>query len=196
MNIAAGGLEGKRCIELGAGVGLVSLVAALRGGSVIATDRIDNMGLLEQNVSNNSFAGDVRTCAHAWGEDLVGSLMEPFDLVIAAEVIYDERLFPPLIASLVALIQRTTKCLIAYKERGPEERTFFQRLKETGLQVDVTPLLDDDEYRLVEIQHTAPVRQLQGFGISAQEVDAQPKQGVHGRRAEMHPADLAKLYYS
>ena len=144
-----------QAIELGAGVGLVSLVAALRGATVIATDRVDNMGLLEHNVEANRFAGEVSAKPLSWGEEArsVSWSEEGFDLVLGAEIVYDARLFPALLATLESLLRAKegAQGLIAYKERGIEERTFFDSLREAGWAVETEPLLGDHEYCLIRI---------------------------------------------
>merc|ERR1740117_2542625 len=63
-----GELKGCRAIELGAGTGLVSMVAALRGATVVATERSDVMALLEQNIQANiDVLGKVQVLPLDWG---------------------------------------------------------------------------------------------------------------------------------
>jgi len=155
QNYARGELTGTKAVELGAGVGLVALVAALRGATVVATDRNDNCELLVRNVESNRFCGEVSAQPLSWGEPLAGAGLEAgCDLVLGAEIIYDARLFPVLLATLEGLLQRPgSKALIAYKERGVEERDFFASLRASGYwaSVGMEPLLGDAEYHLVTL---------------------------------------------
>jgi predicted nicotinamide N-methyase len=85
-----GGLElrGRRVLELGAGLGLPSLAAALRGADVLATDWAeDAAALLEANAGRNGIA--LRSELARWDEpDRFGT---GWDLVLAADVLYEAR---------------------------------------------------------------------------------------------------------
>jgi len=85
-----GGLElrGRRVLELGAGLGLPSLAAALRGADVLATDWAeDAVALLEANAARNGIA--LRSELVRWDEpDRFGT---GWDLVLAADVLYEAR---------------------------------------------------------------------------------------------------------
>jgi predicted nicotinamide N-methyase len=83
-------LQGRRVLELGAGLGLPSLAAALRGASVLATDWAeDAVALLRANAARNGVA--LRTEVVRWDEP--GPLLcgAPWDLVLAADVLYEQR---------------------------------------------------------------------------------------------------------
>ncbi|KAH8932128.1 hypothetical protein BDL97_19G056900 [Sphagnum fallax] len=82
-------LQGKKCVELGAGCGLVGCVAALLGADVILTDLTDRLRLLQKNVDENVHS--LSTCGSAsvreltWGETLDDEIVEPlpdFDAVL------------------------------------------------------------------------------------------------------------------
>lgn len=94
-------LAGRTVVELGCGLGLPSLVAARAGATVLATDEDpDALALVELNARENDLA--VATAPAAWGaaEELV--TRGPFDLVLAADVLYE----PESVASLLALLPR------------------------------------------------------------------------------------------
>ena len=79
---------GTRVIELGTGLGLPSLVAARAGADVLATDGSDDaVAFTAHNLALNELEG--RTPQADWamhGEALVEQ--GPFDLVLAADVLY------------------------------------------------------------------------------------------------------------
>ena len=92
-------LRGLRVVELGCGLAVPSIAAARAGAAVLATDACAEALTL---VSRNAIANDVRieTATVDWTEpdELVGRA--PFDLVLAADVLY-ERASVPLLLSLL-----------------------------------------------------------------------------------------------
>lgn len=81
-------LAGLRIAEVGCGLGVPSLAAARRGAEVLATDADpEAIEMLERNAGLNDLA--VVTAVVDWAEPS-GLLAEaPFDLVIAADVLYE-----------------------------------------------------------------------------------------------------------
>ncbi|KAL6057896.1 Protein N-lysine methyltransferase METTL21A [Balamuthia mandrillaris] len=126
-------LRGKRVIELGAGCGLlgISMKRLAMEAQITLTDKAEALSLLRSNVERNNL-----TEAHgcfvrelSWGdnkqaEELVGSAA-PFDLIVASDVIFDQRLFEPLINSILRLSGPKTKLLISYRKRCNSETAFF-----------------------------------------------------------------------
>jgi predicted nicotinamide N-methyase len=94
-------LAGQRVVELGCGLGVPSLVAARAGAAVLATDGDDEaLGLVERNAHENGLS--VETARVDWGaaDELVAR--GPFDLVLAADVLYER----PSVALLLELLPR------------------------------------------------------------------------------------------
>jgi predicted nicotinamide N-methyase len=81
-------LRRRRVLELGAGLGLPSFAAALRGADVLATDWAeDAVALLEANAARNGIA--LRAEVARWDEpERFGT---GWDLVLAADVLYEQR---------------------------------------------------------------------------------------------------------
>jgi predicted nicotinamide N-methyase len=83
-------VRGKRVVELGAGLGLPSLAAALAGADVLATDWADDaVALLRVNAERNDIV--LRAERVRWDEPellLVGS---PWDVVLGADLLYEAR---------------------------------------------------------------------------------------------------------
>ena len=91
-------LSGLRVCELGCGLGVPSLVAASRGAEVTATDWApEAIELLRENAARNGLAlrAEVRDWREPWAER--------FDLVLAADVLYERRNVEPLVEALRSL---------------------------------------------------------------------------------------------
>ena len=94
-------VAGLRVVELGCGLGVPSLVAAARGAEVTATDwAVDAIHLLQENAARNELAlrVEVRDWRDPWSER--------FDLVLAADVLYERRNIEPLLERLRELAPR------------------------------------------------------------------------------------------
>ena len=88
--VAARELDGLRVLELGAGLGLPSLAAALRGAHALATDWAgDAVALLRQNAARNG----IRLRAECVRWDAPGPLLReaPWQLVLGADLLYERR---------------------------------------------------------------------------------------------------------
>ena len=83
-------LRGARVVELGCGLGVPSIVAALGGARVLAADWAPAaLALLHANAQRNGAA--VETLEVDWAD--AGALVAraPFDLVVCADVLYEPR---------------------------------------------------------------------------------------------------------
>jgi len=117
-------LAGRRVVELGCGLGLPSLVAARKGADVLATDADEEaLELLQRNARENGLR--LGTARVEWGapEDLVARA--PFDLVLAADVLYERASVAPLLSLLprlggeVWLADPGRPAAAAFLERAP-----------------------------------------------------------------------------
>jgi len=88
--VASLDLRGARVLELGAGLGLPSLAAALGGADVLATDWAeDAVELLRENAARNSVA--LRAERVRW-DDAEPLLAEaPWTLVLGSDLLYEQR---------------------------------------------------------------------------------------------------------
>ena len=112
-------LEGVRLVELGCGLGVPSLVAAARGARVTAVDwATDAIGLLRANAALN---GLELNALHADWRAFDGD----FDLVLAADVLYERRNVEPLVTLLPRLAPES---LVALAGR-PYEEEFLRRMR-------------------------------------------------------------------
>jgi len=88
--VAALDLTGRRVLELGCGLGLPALAAALRGADVLATDWAeDAIELLQRNAERNGLF--VRVARVRWSEPEPLLRAAPWDLVLGADLLYEAR---------------------------------------------------------------------------------------------------------
>ena len=93
-----------------------------------------NTGPAQANLKanqNNLINKDISVAQFDWGTD-PSSLEPPFDVVLAADVIYIEETYPLLLKSLVELSDRDTVILISCKRRYERDDRFFDLLRESG----------------------------------------------------------------
>jgi len=83
-------LHGRRVLELGAGLGLPSLAAAIAGADVLATDWAEEaVELLRRNARRNSIR--LRVKRVRWDEPEPLLQRAPWDVVLLADVLYEQR---------------------------------------------------------------------------------------------------------
>ena len=100
--LAGSRLAGRRVVELGCGLGVPSLVAARAGAAVLATDGCaEALELLERNACENGVTVATARVDWAAADDLVAR--GPFDLVLAADVLYERDSVAPLLSLLPRL---------------------------------------------------------------------------------------------
>ena len=88
--VAALDLRGAPVLELGAGLGLPSLAAALGGADVLATDWAeDAVELLRANAERNAIS--LRAAVVRWDEPEAVLRDAPWTLVVGADLLYERR---------------------------------------------------------------------------------------------------------
>jgi predicted nicotinamide N-methyase len=115
-------LRGARVLELGAGLGLPSLTAALQGADVFATDWAeDAVALLRDNAERNGIA--LRAECVRWddpGPLLAGA---PWDVVLGADLLYERRNAD----QLLELLPRLGGDLLLAEPGRPFAKAFLDR---------------------------------------------------------------------
>jgi predicted nicotinamide N-methyase len=131
-------LRGRRVIELGCGLALPGIVAALEGARVLATDwSEDAIEFAARNARLNDADLETLLCSWTAPHPLVDR--GPFDLVLASDVLYERRNVGPLLELLPSL---SGEVLLADPGR-PALREFLDRAAESW-EVEATGTL----YRL------------------------------------------------
>jgi predicted nicotinamide N-methyase len=89
-HVAASDVHGLRVLELGCGLGLPALAAALCGADVLATDWADDaIELLQRNAERNGVF--LRVARVRWSEPEPLLRAAPWDLVLGADLLYERR---------------------------------------------------------------------------------------------------------
>jgi predicted nicotinamide N-methyase len=132
-------VEGLRVLELGCGLGLPSIVAALGGAHVLATDwSPEGLEVAETNAARNR--AELETAVVSWAGPEVLVHSAPWDLVLGADLLYERRNVDQLLSLLPRL---GGEVLLAEPGRPPAARFFDE------IELDVKPL-GDRVYRLTD----------------------------------------------
>jgi predicted nicotinamide N-methyase len=130
-------LAGLRVLELGCGLGLVSVTAALAGARVLAVDRSpEGIAFTAANAAHNGVTLQTAVCAF----DQPGPLLAgaPWDLVLAADVLYESRNVPVLLWLLPRLVDASGEVWLADPGRRMQD-TFLAGMEATGWQCKRLP---------------------------------------------------------
>ena len=116
-DLAARDLRGRRVVELGCGVGLPSVVAALGGADVLATDwYAEALRFVARNA--DAAGAEVATLPVDWTAPPSGLLARPpADLVVGADVLYEERNGPALAALVPRILAPDGELVVADPRR-------------------------------------------------------------------------------
>jgi predicted nicotinamide N-methyase len=118
-------LDGRAVVELGCGLALPSIVAALRGARALATDwSADALAYVDRNARANAAA--VETARVAWAEPQALLARAPFDLVLAADVLYERRNAE----QLLSLLPRLAADVLLADPGRPALRSFLDAAAE------------------------------------------------------------------
>lgn len=120
--------RGRHVVELGCGLGLPAIAAALAGGRVLATDwsqaAVDRAA---DNAQRNDASIDTLVCSWSTPEPIVAR--GPWDVVLASDVLYERRDVAPLLAVLPQLLAAHGEAWIADPGRPPATE-FLERAAE------------------------------------------------------------------
>jgi predicted nicotinamide N-methyase len=110
-------LTGRRAIELGCGLGLPSIAAAVAGARVLATDwSPDAVAMTARNAERNGV--ELETRLFRW-DAAPESMGPPWQLVLASDVLYEARNVAPLLALLPRLTAAAGEVWLADPGRAP-----------------------------------------------------------------------------
>jgi len=119
-DLARRSLRGAHVLELGCGLGLPSIAAALAGGRVLATDwSPDAVRAATDNARRNEVELETAVVDWAHPEPLVERA--PWRFVIASDVLYERRNVEQLLELLPLLVDQTGEVLIADPQRALAE---------------------------------------------------------------------------
>lgn len=126
-------LSGRRAVELGCGVGLPAVVALARGAAeVLATDHYEAaLDFAAHNARQNA-GRDLATALLDWRAPETGSLGR-FEVVLAADVLYESRNAPALAELVPELLAPGGEALFADPRRNVAPR-FLARMESRGFE--------------------------------------------------------------
>uniref|UniRef100_G1KBC8 Methyltransferase 21C, AARS1 lysine n=1 Tax=Anolis carolinensis TaxID=28377 RepID=G1KBC8_ANOCA len=126
-------LKGKKVLEIGAGTGLVSIVASILGAFVTATDLPEVLQNLEYNITKNTqninvHKPEVRKLV--WGENLNEDFPKStcYNFIVATDVVYHHTALDTLLETIGYLCQPGTVLLWANKFRFSTDYDFLDKL--------------------------------------------------------------------
>ena len=135
--VAAHPLTGVRVLELGCGLGLVSIAAAGAGADVLAADQsAEAVAFTTVNAARNGVA--VRTVVCSFERPAALLAEAPWDLVLAADVLYEPRTVPVLLDLLPRLVDESGEVWVADPGR-PREQAFLDGVAALGWRRESTP---------------------------------------------------------
>lgn len=124
-------LHGLRVVELGCGLGVPSLLAARAGASVLATDAApEALELVRRNADANGVRVDTATADWAAPDQLVERA--PFDLALAADVLYERAA----VAQLLSLLPRLAPAAWLADPGRPAAEAFMEEARRRGWLVE------------------------------------------------------------
>lgn len=130
-------LRGVRVLELGCGLGLVSVAAAGAGADVLAADQSgEAVAFTIVNAARNGVTVRTVVCAFERPAPLLAEA--PWDLVLAADVLYEPRTVPVLLDLLPRLVDGTGEVWVADPGR-PRERSFLDAVDALGWRRESAP---------------------------------------------------------
>jgi predicted nicotinamide N-methyase len=120
-------LAGRRVLELGCGLGLVGVAAAMAGADVLAADQsAEAIAFTTVNAERNGVAVRAVRCAFERPEALLA--VAPWDLVLAADVLYEPKTVPV----LVDLLPRLGHAVWLADPGRPREPDFLRAVDAAG----------------------------------------------------------------
>lgn len=146
-------LRGKRIIELGAGTGLLGILAARLGAVVTLTDLPVAITHLKANVSANTPSSGwpsacPTVCPLSWGEDHL-NFASDWDMVLCADIIYLPETFPLLVETLAHLCHSGSLVYLSSKMRREHRtQTFYEEYLPSRFNVQ---LVHRDEQQNINI---------------------------------------------
>lgn len=141
-------LRSKRIVELGAGGGLTGLAVAtgcdLGDSELFITDMNAMIDLIHKNVQLNGLEKQVKVQLLDWKDPIPDIIAEkPVDIILAADCVYYEPVFPFLEKTLINLVNNNTIVFFCFKKRRRADLTFMKSIKK---RLNVREVKDDPEF--------------------------------------------------
>lgn len=123
--------SGMYVLELGAGLGMLSMVLALHGAHMVATDVASVVPTTLRNFKENRLHRCVRAVALDWFDPPPKLILDHvWDVVVATDVVYNPSHFDALIRTLKCVCGKHTRIILVYQERDHTSEFFEMLWKE------------------------------------------------------------------
>ncbi len=145
---------GKEILELGAGLGVISLFAASFGHKVVAADKEElPLRLLEKSAQENRLSLSIQKINWSAPE-----ISQRFDLIVGAEIIFRKDHFEPLLRLFKTLIKPQGEILLAHSsERKRVLIPFLHRAQEFfEIQTSIRRLRSQEETEEIILNRLLP----------------------------------------
>lgn len=133
----------RRAVELGTGCGAAGMALYLLGlTDIVLTDISPVMPALKHNLKRNKpvLNKSLKTAVLYWSNrDQIQALKPPFDVVIAADVVYIEESAAQLVTAMEAMVADDGVVLLGYQLRSPEAHALFWELCEKVFVIEKVP---------------------------------------------------------
>ena len=144
-------LAERRVVELGCGVGLPSVAALARGAGVTATDHYQAaLDFARYNARTNLGGLEPQTRLLDWHAPCTEGLEEAFELVLAADVLYEGRNVPALAALIPALLAPGGEVLLA-DPRRKNAPAFLRKMRDKGFRSSTEEYVVPSDGRTVAV---------------------------------------------
>jgi predicted nicotinamide N-methyase len=157
--------SGRMLLELGAGLGLVSIGAMRAGYDVLASDYYDDALLFTRANAWRTLKREPRTRMIDW-RDLPRDLPVA-DRVVAADVMYEDR-YPPLVVNAIARALAPEGIATIADPGRPMVEQFFELLPAHGLRLRNTETVEYDES---PAKQTIRLHHIMRSGRTGEEID-------------------------
>jgi len=138
-----GELRGRRVVELGCGLALPSIAAARLGATVLATD--EDPEAVELAVRNAELNGvPIEAATLDWSSPAELLDRAPFDMVLAADVLYERQN----VATMLSLLPRLAPAAWLADPGRPAAEAFIEQARRRGWAVDTRSSGVVDVHRL------------------------------------------------
>ncbi|XP_060067340.1 protein N-lysine methyltransferase METTL21A-like [Ylistrum balloti] len=124
-------VNGKKVIELGAGSGIVGIVAALLGGKVTITDLDVALEYINEVVEENlrdKPGLDVQVKGLDWTKDW-SKFSADYDIVLGADIIYIEELFDDLLKTFLQICHENTVVVLSWRYRYDRDNQYLDLMR-------------------------------------------------------------------
>jgi len=133
----------KRGVELGAGCGPAGMGLYLLGlNDIILTDIAPVMPALKHNLKKNKpmLKKTLKTAQLYWANGAqMKAISPPYDVVIAADVVYLEETVRPLVETMAVLMAEDGVVLLGYQLRSPEAHKLFWEVCAEVFEIEKVP---------------------------------------------------------